>query len=151
MLFFRFCEEVKFKWAEANSLPSRKLHKCEFNFITSNCVWQIDNRPHVYKMVTILCPVYMVFYVSEWYECELQPQNIKLNRKFNVWWKMKYFRSLQTSLPSTGELEGQFKVKSADFVARCDHCARFYVYRWYGKVFFFLIVLTLLCPKMVVQ
>ena len=46
-------------------------------------------------------------YVSEWNK--LQPQNIKLNRKFNVWWNIKDFQSFTDLLASLQQenLEGQ--------------------------------------------
>ena len=49
-----------------------------------------------------------------WYKSELQQQNIKLNRKFNVWWNMKYFQFKVCGLASLEQenWKASFKVKS---------------------------------------
>ena len=57
-------------------------------FIAINCARQTGR---MFTRVVTICAVCIVLYVSIWYESELQPQNIKLNRKCNVWWNMKDF------------------------------------------------------------
>ena len=79
---------MKLKWAEANNLPLTKLHKCE---LLHRKQLYVADWPHVYNNGHNMPCIHIVLYVSIWYESELQPQNIKLNHKFNVWWNMKDF------------------------------------------------------------
>ena len=86
-------------------------------------------------------------YVSEWNK--LQPQNIKLNRKFNVWWNIKDFQSFTDLLASLQQENWKAsEVKSDCVIHVCSRFARSYVYGLYsdGKVIFFLIVFALM-PK----
>ena len=71
-------------------------------------------------------------YVSEWNK--LQPQNIKLNRKFNVWWNIKDFQSF-THLKLASLQQENWKareVKSDCVIHVCSRFATFTVYirRW---------------------
>ena len=75
--------------------------------------------------------------------CKLQPQNIKLNRKFNVWWNIKDFQSFTDLLASLQQENWKVsEVKSDCVIHVCSCFARPYVYGLYsdGKVIFFLIV-----------
>ena len=72
-------------------------------FITSNSVGGRLATSHVYDNGYNMPYMHGLEYVSEWYESEFQPQNIKLNHKFNVWWNIG-FKVSRISWPSTEEL-----------------------------------------------
>ena len=59
-------------------------------------------RPHVYNLMVKISrnmhSAVFYAYAPEWNK--LQPQNIKLNRKLNVWWNMKNFQSFTDQLAS---------------------------------------------------